>query len=245
MDGTESDRSVKLRAFENVFEISNERNSHYDVSIFVSILESYYENLGVLVVTESGAKRVPNLEARTHATQESQNAGYAGAPKRGLCTMLNWGHAWKVFRNMGSYVTGIFLQKQGQTDKSQHHSRSHMIARGTVTSRRFDTGMKTCATLHLVSLVGWKHVTRSNAPNERLRDTQHVEKLLSRRGDAFPAITSTLAHEPYRNSKLTQLLQNSLDGDYTNLTFLSFSSGELESIETLNTLQISKRVSKA
>lgn len=71
-----------------------------------------------------------------------------------------------------------------------------------------DTAIR--GSLHLVDLAGSERVDRSEATGDRLREAQHINKSLSALGDVIFALAQKNAHVPYRNSKLTQVLQSSL-----------------------------------
>lgn len=64
--------------------------------------------------------------------------------------------------------------------------------------------------MHLVDLAGSERVDKSEVTGDRLKEAQHINKSLAALGDVIASLSTKNAHVPYRNSKLTQLLQDSL-----------------------------------
>lgn len=64
-----------------------------------------------------------------------------------------------------------------------------------------------------MDLAGSERIGKSGAEGSRLREAQCINKSLSALGDVINALRSKHSHVPFRNSRLTYLLQDSLSGD--------------------------------
>lgn len=82
--------------------------------------------------------------------------------------------------------------------------------------------------LNLVDLAGSERVGKSGAEGNRLREAQHINRSLSALGDVIAALRSRQGHVPFRNSKLTYLLQDSLSGDSKTLMVVQVRPGAQE-----------------
>jgi hypothetical protein len=108
---------------------------------------------------------------------------------------------------------GFAQRTTHDTLTNDHSSRSHLLLTVTVAARQSD-GSYTTSRLLFVDLAGSERVHRSLSSGDRLKEAQHINKSLSALGDVMAALSSTppAAHVPYRNSKLTQLLQQCIGG---------------------------------
>ena len=69
----------------------------------------------------------------------------------------------------------------------------------------------------MIDLAGSERLDRIDVTGDRLKESQHINKSLSALGDVIFALSQKSAHVPYRNSKLTQVLQSSLGISYLSL----------------------------
>uniref|UniRef100_A0A6N2KFI1 Kinesin motor domain-containing protein n=1 Tax=Salix viminalis TaxID=40686 RepID=A0A6N2KFI1_SALVM len=101
-------------------------------------------------------------------------------------------------------LIGVGLKNRavGATAMNERSSRSHSVVSIHVRGKDLLFG----AALH-----GSERVDRSEATGDRLKEAQHINKSLSALGDVIFSLAQKNSHVPYRNSKLTQLLQSSLE----------------------------------
>lgn len=128
------------------------------------------------------------------------------------------------------------------TDMNEHSSRSHALLCVTVTGFNKTTGRKTIGKLNLVDLAGSERVSKSGSEGARMKEAQSINKSLSSLGDVIHSLKNKSSHVPYRNSKLTYLLQESLGGDSKTLMVVQVSPVEKNVGETVCSLNFAQRV---
>ncbi|KAL9662880.1 hypothetical protein QQ045_027715 [Rhodiola kirilowii] len=129
------------------------------------------------------------------------------------------------------------------TSLNERSSRSHSCVTVHVQGKNLTSGTTLRGCMHLVDLAGSERVDKSEVIGDRLKEAQHINKSLSALGDVISSLAQKNAHVPYRNSKLTQLLQDSLGGQAKTLMFVHIAP-EPEAVgETLSTLKFAERVS--
>ncbi|OCL08004.1 carboxy-terminal kinesin 2 [Glonium stellatum] len=130
------------------------------------------------------------------------------------------------------------------TKANERSSRSHSVFILKLLGENSITGERSEGTLNLVDLAGSERLTHSQATGERLKETQNINKSLTCLGDVINALGNAKegSHIPYRNSKLTYLLQYSLGGNSKTLMFVMISPLQAHLNETITSLKFATKV---
>ncbi|KAL0263168.1 kinesin-like nuclear fusion protein [Diplodia seriata] len=130
------------------------------------------------------------------------------------------------------------------TMANSRSSRSHSVFILKLKGENSITGERSEGTLNLVDLAGSERLSHSGATGDRLKETQNINRSLSCLGDVIGALGSGKegAHVPYRNSKLTYLLQYSLGGNSKTLMFVMISPLQPHLHETITSLKFATKV---
>eukprot|EP00887_Chlorella_sp_A99_P000452 scaffold17.g452.t1 len=129
------------------------------------------------------------------------------------------------------------------TAMNEQSSRSHMVFMLSIEGANEGTGQRVRGALNLIDLAGSERLARSGAEGQRLKETQAINKSLSALGDVIAALGNKEAHVPYRNSKLTHLLQQSLGGASSKtLMFVNVAPSAASVGETLCSLRFAAKV---
>jgi len=151
----------------------------------------------------------------------------------------------EVVNNIGDVIA---LLKRGNknravaaTSLNSQSSRSHMVLWVDVTSgMKSQPGNK--GTLFLVDLAGSERVKKSEVDGDNLKEASHINKSLSALGNVMEALDRKAAHVPYRDSKLTFLLQDSLGGNSRTMMVVAVTPVDYAYDESIHALQFATRV---
>ncbi|XP_039030935.1 kinesin-like protein KIN-14I [Hibiscus syriacus] len=226
-DLTEKNQGVNYRALGDLFLLAEQRKDTFRYDVAVQMIEIYNEQVRDLLVTDGSNKR---LEIR-NSSQNGLNVPYANlmavSSTSDVIDLMNLGH-----RNRAVGATAL-------NDRS---SRSHSCLTVHVQGRDLTSGTILRGCMHLVDLAGSERVDKSEVTGDRLKEAQHINKSLSALGDVIASLAQKNPHVPYRNSKLTQLLQDSLGGQAKTLMFVHISPEPDAIGETISTLKFAERV---
>jgi len=132
----------------------------------------------------------------------------------------------------------------GVTAMNAQSSRSHSVFTLHLTALHPKNRQAIRGTLNLCDLAGSERLDRSKATGDRAKEAMAINKSLSSLTDVFAAIGKKQSHVPFRNSKLTHLLQPSLSGDGKTLMLVNLSPTEKSTQESLCSLRFAAQVNK-
>ncbi|XP_027094511.1 kinesin-like protein KIN-14R isoform X2 [Coffea arabica] len=227
MEGIENNRGVNYRTLELLFRMIEERKDAFTYNVSVNVLEVYNEQIRDLLVNSPASKK---LEIRQDIGGINHVPGIVNAE------VENIREVWNVLQ-AGSNARAV-----GSNNVNEHSSRSHCMICITVRARNSMNGECTKSKLWLVDLAGSERLAKTDVQGERRKEAQNINRSLSALGDVISALASKSSHIPYRNSKLTHLLQDSLGGEAKILMFVQISPLEQDLGETLSSLNFATRV---
>jgi len=130
------------------------------------------------------------------------------------------------------------------TNMNSVSSRSHSVFTLHLTATNAKHKKSLRGTLNLCDLAGSERITRSGVTGNRAKEAMAINQSLSSLTNVFVAIGNKNSHIPFRNSKLTYLLQPSLSGDGKTLMFVNLSPTEESIQESHCSLRLAKQVNK-
>ncbi|GER57524.1 P-loop nucleoside triphosphate hydrolasessuperfamily protein with CH (Calponin Homology) domain [Striga asiatica] len=241
------DWGVNYRALYDLFNISQTRRSSIEYEICVQMVEIYNEQVELLIVF---------FDLRTLGIWSTSQPNGLAVPDASLHPVKSTIDVLELMN------VGLTNRAVGATALNERSSRSHSILTVHVRGLDLETSAVLRGCLHLVDLAGSERVDRSEATGDRLREAQHINKSLSALGDVIFALAQKSTHVPYRNSKLTQVLQSSLvlidltilrphasllayvaGGQAKTLMFVQLNPDVESFSETISTLKFAERVS--
>ncbi|KAM3622331.1 uncharacterized protein V6R79_023291 [Siganus canaliculatus] len=128
------------------------------------------------------------------------------------------------------------------TNMNEHSSRSHSIFLINIKQEHVETEQKLSGKLYLVDLAGSEKVSKTGAEGALLDEAKNINKSLSALGNVISALAEgTKSHVPYRDSKMTRILQDSLGGNCRTTMFICCSPSSYNDVETKSTLMFGQR----
>ncbi|XP_043939492.1 kinesin-like protein KIFC1 isoform X2 [Protopterus annectens] len=221
------------RAVGQIFKRVDElKNKGWKYSFTASFIEIYNETIRDLLVS----KPEKNVEYEIKRVSQTSEELYVTNLKYKTVTSEE-----EVHRLLQIARTNRSVAKTAINDRS---SRSHSVFQLKIVGRHEDRDLNASSVLSLVDLAGSERLDKSLSTGERLREAQAINTSLSTLGLVITSISNKESHIPFRNSKLTYLLQNSLGGNSKTLMFVNISPCEENFSESLNSLRFASKVNE-
>merc|ERR1719424_2008085 len=140
--------------------------------------------------------------------------------------------------------TAALHRATSKTNMNAQSSRSHSVFTLHLLGVNDEQGARIKGQLHLCDLAGSERIARSGAEGDRLKEAININKSLSCLTDVFNSLAQKQAYIPFRNSKLTYLLQPALSGDGKTMMFVNLSPTHESYFESLCSLRFASNVNQ-
>ncbi|CAH1634957.1 unnamed protein product [Spodoptera littoralis] len=225
MEGTADHEGIIPRAFRHIWaHIENSASPDVTHLVSCSYIELYLEDVRDLL-----SKDCKKLTIRG----QELNGFYIPEMTSVVCKS-----AAEMVRVMRA---GNRNRAAGRTDMNEHSSRSHAVFLVTVETAHRKTNRIRVGKLNLVDLAGSERQRKTGASAERLREASRINQALSSLGNVISALAENSPHVPYRDSKLTRILQDSLGGNSKTIMIANIGPASYNYDETITTLRYAHR----
>ncbi|KAJ4968639.1 hypothetical protein NE237_015340 [Protea cynaroides] len=235
MEGTNDQLGIVPRALEELFrQASQDSSASFNFSM--SMLEVYMGSLKDLLAPKPAARAYEtfskcNLNIQTDPSGAVEIEKLTDVP----VSDFNQANRW--------YTRGKRARSTSWTNVNESSSRSHCLTRITIGRSWGPAKGKTeVSKLWMVDLGGSERLLKTGATGQTLEEGKAINLSLSALGDVIAALKRKLRHIPYRNSKLTQILRDSLGDGSKALMLVHISPCEEDVGETTCSLNFAKRV---
>ncbi|KAK2984782.1 hypothetical protein RJ640_004607 [Escallonia rubra] len=237
--GSPDQKGLIPRSLEQIFETRQAlQHQGWKYELQVSMLEIYNETIRDLLPLNrscSDMSRTENGVGKQYAIKHDAN----GNTHVSDLTIVDVRSSKEV-----SFLLDRAAQSRsvGKTQMNEQSSRSHFVFTLRISGVNESTEQQVQGVLNLIDLAGSERLSKSGSTGDRLKETQAINKSLSSLSDVIFALGKKEEHIPFRNSKLTYLLQPCLGGDSKTLMFVNVSPDPSSVGESLCSLRFAARV---
>eukprot|EP00746_Dinoflagellata_sp_MGD_P067593 gnl/MRDRNA2_/MRDRNA2_27903_c0_seq1.p1 gnl/MRDRNA2_/MRDRNA2_27903_c0~~gnl/MRDRNA2_/MRDRNA2_27903_c0_seq1.p1 ORF type:complete len:646 (-),score=110.21 gnl/MRDRNA2_/MRDRNA2_27903_c0_seq1:188-2125(-) len=221
------------RIIQNIYRLTNRNKDRFSFSLSASMIELYRNSLVDLLHKGSGstlATKPPVVRTDRHGEVRIENVlEQTCTDSHELEALLSSGH-----QNRAVAATAM----------NSESSRSHLILSIKISSANKETNEVSLGKILLVDLAGSERLKKSQVTGDMQKEAIEINKSLTALGDVMEALTKNHKQVPYRNHKLTQVMQDSLGGSAKTLMFVNCSPAESNQEETRMSLKYASRAKK-
>ena len=231
--GNDADVGIIPRSIRELFSRLREKDEQYEFTVKCYFVELYVNKLIDLLREEGGDARSAAPEKKLEVKLDAKRMVYVKG-----ATVVEV-HDDDDLINI--WAEGEHLRNVSSTLMNDRSSRSHSVLSIMVETKSLTTGVTTTAKLSLIDLAGSERVKKSGVSGDGLKETLSINKSLTVLSDVISALSNESKFIPYRNNKLTQLMQDSLGGNSKTTMIVSVSPADCNIDETLMSLHYATR----
>lgn len=236
IDGELSDKAgIIPRLIMKLFDVLEEAGDDYIVKC--SFVELYNEELKDLLTDDMNKKLRIFDQKNEPVTSMAGNKSAIHIQNLQEVVLQDAPHGLKTLQK------GLKLRQVAATKMNDVSSRSHTIFTLNLFKQNKDTGdLFRLSKMNLVDLAGSENISRSGALNQRAKEAGSINQSLLTLGRVINLLVEkNNQHIPYRESKLTRLLQDSLGGQTKTCLIATISPAKINYDETLSTLEYASK----
>ena len=226
MLGKDTDLGITFRTMAELFSQIQLQSEHREFNLGVTYLEVYNENVCDLL-HKSGPLAIRD-DGRHGIIVAGLNIITIHSPDE-LLTLLARGNKNRT---------------QHPTDANAESSRSHAVFQVYVNITNKLDGQKKHVKLSMIDLAGSERASATGCKGARFKEGANINKSLLALGNCINNLADGIKHIPYRDSKLTRLLKDSLGGNCHTVMIANVGPSSLSFEDTYNTLRYANRAKK-
>jgi hypothetical protein len=220
---------VSPRTCNEVFEVVKRDSDKYNFEFHAAMIELYNREIRDLL---SGEKTPPKLDVRNERMPDGTTRVVIES------TLVPVTCAETLTK---AVERGFGQRKVSSTNMNADSSRSHLMSMIYIKVVDKETQNERLGKISIVDLAGSERLAKSGVTGDAQKEAIEINKSLTALGDVMEAITKKAKMIPYRNHKLTQMMQDSLGGTAKTLMFVNISPASNNVDETVNALKYASR----
>lgn len=228
MYGSPGNEGTAPRTIQEIYRIIERDTGRFNYTVMASMMELYRNELVDLLNKASHQKLGIRMD-KTGMVQIEHLTEEQCADAREL---------------MGLLERGNELRTVAATAMNSESSRSHLILMVRIVSVNLETHAQVRGKIVICDLAGSERLKKSEVSGEKQKEAIEINKSLTALGDVIAALSKGYKQVPYRNHKLTQIMQDALGGSSKTLMFVNCSPSSTNTDETTMSLKYATRAKR-